>query len=124
MYYQKTITVLTTNIEANPVVDTLALVPGRLKRVLIGFPPGCSGRVHVQILRHTRQIVPWTLGESIAWDAHLFSLDYDLPLEEVPHRVGIVAWSDDNEYDHEIMIGVEMATDENRWLMEALFALS
>ena len=122
MYYQKTITVLTTNTSDNPVLDTLALVPGRIQRVMIGFPPGCSGLIHVQVLRHTRQIVPWTLGESIAWDAYLFSLEYNLPLDEVPYEVEIIAWSEDDTYDHEIMIGVEMDTDEARWLYEALFA--
>ena len=123
MYYQKTITVLTTNTSDNPLEDTLALVPGRLKRVLIGFPPGCSGLVHVQITRHTRQIVPRTLGEDISWDSHLFSLSYDLPLDEVPYEVDIVAWTEDDEYDHEIMVGVEMETDEARWLWESLLAL-
>ncbi len=124
MYYQKTINVLTINTPDNPLKDEIALVPGRLKRILIGFPPGCSGVVHVQILRHTRQIVPWTLGEDIAWDDHLFSFEYDLAFDEVPHNLTIVAWSEDDLFDHELMVGVEMDTDENRWLLEALFALS
>ena len=123
MYYQKSLVVLTTNTSDNPVLETLHLSPGRLQRILIGFPPGCSGLIHVQILRHTRQIAPWTLGEDIAWDSHLFSLSYDLPLDEVPHEVEIVAWSEDDEYDHEIMVGVEMETDEARLLWESLLAL-
>ena len=124
MYYQNTFTVLETNTADNPVKTTLALVPGTLKRILIGFPPGCSGLVHVQILRHTRQIAPWTLGQSVAWDAYLYTLEYNLPLNEVPHEVEIIAWSEDDEYPHDIMVGVEMDTDEQRWLWEALFGLT
>ena len=108
MYYQKALVVPAQTSQQDPVVATLLLTRGVIDRILVGFPPGCAGLCHLQIFDKGWQILPWTLGESLAWDNYVYDLPQGYPLLAEPFEVTLEAWNDDDTFDHTLFVGVVM----------------
>jgi len=106
MYYQKTITITRNTSERNKVVTQLGITRGTIRRFLVAFPPGCHGLCHVQINYLGWQILPWTLGESLAWDNYVFDMQHNYPITVEPFELRIMAWNEDDSYNHKVFVGV------------------
>lgn len=106
MYYQKTILVPANTTELSPVKVLLPLTRGTIRRFLVSFPPGCHRLTHVQVFHFGWQLLPWSPGESLAWDNYVFDLTHHYPVEVEPYDLTIRAWNDDDSYDHTVFVGV------------------
>jgi len=108
MYYKVEIEVPANTMEANAEEALLRLTAGTIELVQVGFPPGCAGLAHVQIFDKSWQLVPWTPGESVHWDAYVFELSHDYVMAEPPFELRVKAWNVDDVYTHTIWVGVIM----------------
>ena len=108
MYYQATITTPANTTYAACLVTTLGLARGLITKLLIAFPPGPVGLLHVQLKDKGWQIAPWSLGENFAWDDFVFEMNTKYEMIVEPYEVTILTWNDDTAYEHKVFIGVEM----------------
>lgn len=108
MYYQATITTPANTSSGVPLVTTLLLARGLITRVVVGFPSGLFGLCHVQINDKGWQIVPWSLGEDLAWNNYVYVLNMQYELIAEPYEVTVITWNDDDSYDHRVFIGIEI----------------
>ena len=106
MYYQKTIDVPANTIESNAVVTRLHMTLGTIERFIVAFPAGCHGLCHVRVNYQGWQILPWTLGESLAWDNYVFDMQHKYPLAVEPYDLRIVTWNEDDSYLHRVFVGL------------------
>lgn len=112
MYYQATITIPANTPEASPIITTLTLTQGVVVRLRVGFPPGCCGLAHVVIREKGWQIVPWSLDESLHWDAYVFEFTPRYPMTSDPYDLVIYTWNLDDSYEHTIFVGAEVEGEE------------
>jgi len=106
MWYMASVEVPPSTSETQPVVEEIPLTLGTIERVLVGFPYGCAGLVHVTLHDKGWQILPWTLGESLAWDDYMFDLQLHYPLVSEPYTVIVRAWNQDDSYPHTVFVGI------------------
>jgi hypothetical protein len=98
--------------KAEPYTEEVKLTSGTLKEVSIGFPFGCRGTVHVNVLIGTLQIVPIIEGQSFAWDNVLKSFEVSFPLRETARPIVVRGWSPNARYDHTITFLFSVETEE------------
>jgi len=109
MYYVQQITIpaQTAEGELDPVI--MELSAGTIQRVRVCFPPGCCGLVHLRIYRYEHQLYPTSPDASFAWDGYVVEFVDSFPLTEVPYEVKLIAWNDDDSYQHSIQVHIEVA---------------
>lgn len=106
MFYVYTITIPANTPESSPEVEEIALAPGEIHQVEIGFPWGCAGLVHITINRHKHQMWPTNTGTSFAWN------DYNHVFEEAEECRGleekwsIRGWNLDTRHDHTVQVRI------------------
>jgi len=104
MFYIFPVTVPRNTPQTSPLVTEMALGPGEINQIEIGFPWGCAGLVHVQIWRSEHQVWPTNPGESFAWN------DYNEVFPESEAVAGptehwsIRCWNNDDSYAHTIQV--------------------
>lgn len=116
MYYQETVTIPASTSKNEALKRTLRLNSGIIRRILVGFPDGACGLVHVQVFDKSWQVLPWTLGESLCWNNYVFDLSMHYELKSEPYALTIYAWNDDDTYEHTVFVGVvldEMAIERS-----------
>jgi hypothetical protein len=106
VYYVTEPTIPANTEQTDPYTEDIQLCQGTIRGFHVGFPKGCAGLVHVQLYYKTWQILPWTRGNSIAFDGHLFDLPCTYPLDSEPFIVKLKAWNDDDAYFHTLHIGI------------------
>jgi hypothetical protein len=109
MYYQSSIITPANTPESNALDTELVITLGTIHNVLVGFPPGPQGLLHCRILDKGWSLVPWTLGESIAFDNFVYNLIFDYPVVVEPFRLSILTWNLDTNYSHALWVGVSMS---------------
>lgn len=124
MYYQIEVPVPANTTEADAIETVLGMVQGTIRKIHVGFPPGCLGQVHVQVRDRTWPLCPGTRGADIAWDDHVFELSHNYPLNEEPYEARVFAWNTDDTYAHTIFVGIELDPGEPSadllWLQAAM----
>jgi hypothetical protein len=105
LYFQRSITVDPYTLKTNPKVAELELIRGTLKRLIVGFPSGCCGYVGVKVHLSSVQICPFTLGEWLSWNAYVFDLPTDYPLNEEPYTLYVHVYNEDDTYYHTVFVG-------------------
>jgi len=106
MYYKWEKSILANTLEADAIEECLQLTRGTIREILLGFPPGACGLLHLQVRDKGWQIVPWTPLQSVAWDDYVFVLPCDYDLDEEPYDLTIRAWNLDDTYAHLAFVGV------------------
>lgn len=106
MLFQGELTVPANTAEKAQVIARVRVMPGVTEHVLVGFPPGCKGLVHVAIWDRNWQVWPWTPGEYFAWDGYVFAFRDRYPIITPPYELAMKGWSEDDSYSHKIMFQV------------------
>jgi hypothetical protein len=110
MIYLNNITVPQLTFEDAGFIVPVKLNKGVIRKITLGFPYGCAGLVHVVIYDRGTQILPFTLGQSVAWDGYVAEFIFDYPLKEEPYMLNIHLWNEDDTFQHTIMVA--MVLDE------------
>jgi len=108
MYYQTTIFTSSNTLAAVPLVTTLQLARGQITKLLVAFPPGPVGLLHVIIKDKGWQIAPWSLGQDLAGDDYAYEMTTQYPLIVEPYELTVITWNEDDSYAHQVTIGVEL----------------
>lgn len=83
-----------------PDSTTLDLDKGELRRIDVGFPPGCVGLVGVQVKVGTKYVLPGKAGEWLGWNDIMlsFPVAYGVVADETTFTVR--GHNDDDAFDH------------------------
>ena len=93
----------------SPSVTDLALSPGILTRLTLGFPPGCAALLRVQILQDERVIYPSNSDNSYGWDDIFFVLEPFLVIpEDYRMALAVRAWNDDTLFSHSLLVNINV----------------
>ena len=89
----------------------LAVYPGMVTQIWVGFPKGCFGLAHLQVRHWGGPGWPWSPLESFHWNDYMFTVADRFPLTAEPFEFTLHAWSYDDFYEHTItfMVLVEPA---------------
>ena len=99
-FFEYRLTVPKATLAADPVSSTIGLSPGRLIAVEIVFPRGCVQLVHTIVTRSNHQVYPANLDADIAGEGGAVAWSEDTILDDDPYLLDLVAWSDDDRFDH------------------------
>jgi hypothetical protein len=120
MYYDFGITVLHTNTEDDPVVETLKLTSGVITYAEIQFPRGTYALVHARVFYHEHQVWPLNSEGSIEADGYVVPIPDTLELDSEPYELKVKAWSDADTYDYDINVRISVQRPEELEKMSPL----
>lgn len=83
-----------------PVTKPLKLAAGIVHYVAIRFPPGCAGKVHVQINQVGQPLWPKDLNENIKGSDETVSFNEVFKLEEGRTELTAVTWNTSTQHSH------------------------
>lgn len=113
MHYSYEVTVEPTDVLSDPLVFPIVLASGRLRRVKIYFPVGCSRTIRCQLWDRAIQLLPTNADGFYSLDGDTVdaSIYYDLDVND--NVLYLVAWSIGSSYSHTLSVHAEVqAVDE------------
>lgn len=93
----------------SPLITSMTCPRGRLERIWLEFPRGCSGLVGIKVLRGEYQIFPLPSGTWFISDNSIFNFKMSIIFQTVPFEVKIYSFNEDDVYTHTPWIGFEFA---------------
>lgn len=107
MIYTKSLLIPANTSKLVPATTTVKMTNGKITKMMVGFPYGCSALVHVQSFYQNLQIMPFSPEEDIAWDDYIFPFVFDFPIDSMPYEILLSGWSEDDFFDHTISFWIE-----------------
>lgn len=92
--------------QAAPLLTPLPIVLGTITRVLVYFPPGCSGLAHCAISWGIYQLFPSNQPGDFHADGEIIQWDDDVLIDSQPAALTIATWNLDDTYDHVVTVHV------------------
>lgn len=108
MFYSFDISTPSLTPESNPQLTVLEMEMGVVTQVVISFPPGSEGLLHMQLWKELNQVYPRNPGEDINGD--WITLDFREHLELVmpSHRLLVYTWNEDDTYAHKLQLRINL----------------
>ncbi len=98
------LTIPSGTVSGSPASTTLDLDKGELRRIDVGFPPGCVGLVNVRVKEGTTDILPTTSGEWLGWNDIMMSFPVQYGVTADATTFTIEGYNDDDAYDHVVTL--------------------
>jgi len=98
--------------KTSPVTQILKLSKGVISRLDVHFPAGCLYLVGMRLFRWEFQLVPLSRNEWLVGEDGTVPTEPYYELEEVPAQLKLVAYNDDDTYDHTLRIWVSVVPRE------------
>jgi len=119
MNYEYTFTIRSNTSLDNPVEKIAKLTVGIVHLVEIYFPRGCAGLVHVKIYDDGHQVWPTNPDDDFNGDDSTISFNEYYRLTPGNTKLRIVAWNEDEVFDHTITVRFAVLKEEeiNPWLV-------
>lgn len=92
--------------ETAPVTETIALRQGVITQWFVCFPDGVADHVRVVVYEHEHRILPRDEDESLFWNNYVFAIPEHWRLEDEPYEIEVRAWSEDDEFEQYVLLGV------------------
>lgn len=102
MWYRGALTVPAGTTEAAPAELEIGVCRGTISQFYRLFPPGCAGKVALQVLHQTRQIFPTTPGTSYLGDGSEILGPASVILDEPEFILTLRGWAPDTDYNHTV----------------------
>lgn len=99
--------------QADPLVYVMSLPIGRINRLWVEFPKGCSGLAGIQVFRSLYQIFPLPEGVWLRSDNSVMNFAFTHAIAVEPYEVTLKGYNIDDTYPHTIWIGFEMSGFDN-----------
>jgi hypothetical protein len=115
MFYSFAIPIPSQTPEDDPIVTVCPLYPATINRVSIVFPPGCAALAHIRILRGIHQLWPTNEEGSFASDGETIDFTEDYLLDSAPYELRILAWNEDDSYDHTPVVRFGVLPKQGYW---------
>lgn len=88
----------------NPDKQTLAITKGTIMGWVIFFDPEAANLLHVRVEYHGFKILPYGELEAIVGFLKPVTLEESIKIEKEPAELKIIAWNEDDSYQHEYYI--------------------
>lgn len=124
MHYAVEVTVLPSNVAANPVIVPVHLAAGTLTDVDIVFPPGCARLVNIQIYHGVNQILPTTPETYYAEDSRSVHANEHLVFDTGSNLFYVVGWNVGAAYRHRVNVYFDVRGVEELDLPETLMMMT
>lgn len=92
-----------------PISYVMSLPIGKIYRLWIEYPRGCSGLAGFQLHRAVRQIFPLPDGIWLRSDNSVMNFAFSHLISNEPYEVILKGYNLDDTYDHTIWVGFEMS---------------
>ena len=102
MWYRGALTVPAGTTQEDPAEMDVGVCRGTISQFYRLFPPGCAGKVSLQVLTQTRQVFPTTPGTSYLGDGSEILGPASVILTEPEFVLTLRGWASDTDYDHVI----------------------
>jgi len=99
--------------EDTAILTEVDIDKGNIEDLIITFPDGCVGLVHVQVYCHGVQIAPYNPTGSIVGNNSRISVLRDFPVDQPPYTLIFKTWNEDDTYNHTLTVEV-MVTGEKQ----------
>lgn len=96
-----------------PLTYIMPLPIGRINKLWVEFPRGCSGLVGIQIHRGIRQIFPLPDDVWLRSDNVVIPFAFSHVIKNEPYEVIIKGYNLDDTFQHTIWIGLEMSGNKS-----------
>lgn len=100
MWYRGSVEVGIAQTRADPATEEVGICKGVITRFYRLFPPGCSGKVSLQVFHQERQVFPTTPGQAYLGDDSEILGFSSVDIPEPPYVLTLRAWAPDSEYAH------------------------
>lgn len=100
MWYRGSIEVGIEQTEDDPAIAEVEICQGVITRFYRLFPPGCAGKVSLQVYHQTRQIFPTTPGQAYIGDASEILGVSSADITEPPFLLVLRGWAPESTYAH------------------------
>ena len=97
--------------ETSKMLTILQVVPGRVTKVEIQFPPGPQGLCHLHINRAVHQVWPANPDASYKGDSQIIVIPADYVIATPPYQFECFTWNEDDTYDHEVIVRMDIMTE-------------
>lgn len=111
MRYRGTLTIHANTPQVLPATVTMSLTYGKIQEVVVLFPAGCGGLVHLIVLYHERQILPTSPEQSFIGDDHLITFPERFPIYDEPFEVKLVGWSPGTTLSHTLYVDMTVEAE-------------
>lgn len=95
--------------QETPLETEIILPMGRINKIWVEFPKGCSGLVGFQLWRNPNQIFPLPPGQWMRGDNFLVGLLFTHFVVTEPFTFTVRSYNLDDTYQHRIMLILEMS---------------
>jgi len=118
--YNYTVTVPANTKKEDPVVVEATLTRGVLAGGEIFFPLGCAGLCHVVVADGRGQLYPANAEDSYHGEGYPVPLIGRYKLDSAPYKLSIIAWNEDDTYQHQPQVSFHVLTEEEMNPFEVL----
>ena len=109
MLFKYSITTAANTPSTNKKKTVLKLLRGKITQVIVVFPPGPSGLLHLQIFRSTRQLYPINEDGDLSGDNIRFVFPDDYFLIAEPYQLEAYTWNEDDTFSHTLEIYISLS---------------
>lgn len=104
MYSGVTILVPARTARSDPSRTPIALSWGLINYWSYYIPIGSNGLTHFVVNYHARQLYPFDVDEDFSLCGQLMEYNPRTPIRRLPYKLEVVAWNEDDAYDHHIYL--------------------
>jgi hypothetical protein len=108
MFYEYRLTVPANTLAAAPLIQDVALAPGRIVAFAVQLPRGCVGLVHAQIWEGLYIHWPSNPDSSFSGDAVVIEWQESHDLDATAPKLRLVAWNLDDTFPHTVTFRINV----------------
>ena len=108
MFFSFTITTPASTLDPSPKVTVLPLDSGQIRRLIISFPPGPAGLLHLELYHVGHKLWPTNPDELFNFDGTSFAWEEQLDFLEPPYELLAYTYNLDDTFAHDVDVGIEI----------------
>lgn len=90
----------------SPVLTSIPILNGTITQVMVFFPPGSNGLVHLKILWGLVQLFPANEQSDLAGGYVMIAWPESIAIDTEPLSLTCVTWNEDDTFDHTIYVHI------------------
>lgn len=112
MIYSRRISTASGVTEADPDYSRIVLEKGVIHQLVVAFPPGAEGLLHVRLEQGNTKIYPAGEDRDVAWDNIPLNYNTWIDLTDAPYELVAVTWNEDTAYAHDVLLQFNIDPEE------------
>lgn len=113
MFFDFDITVPANTAKTAPQKTKATIVIGTITQAVVFIPPGSNGLAHLKVLWGLHQLFPSNQDGDFSASGQQLAWPEDIQIDEQPAELTLVAWNDDDTYDHSIHFSIAILPSQS-----------